>query len=151
MSRYHQGRFQPRNPKKYKGDPTNIIYRSGWELKLMNYLDKHPHVTRWNSEEVVIPYRSCVDGKMHRYFPDFYVEKTNPVGKKEKVLIEVKPYKETIPPKVQNTKKNKPTKRYLNEVKTWGTNSSKWNAAEEYCKDRGWKFQIITEKELGIK
>ena len=150
MAKYYQGKFNPKNPHKYKGDFTNIIYRSGWELKLMSYLDKHPHVTKWNSEEIIIPYRSCVDGKMHRYFPDFYVEKIFQ-GKKEKILIEVKPYKETIAPTVQNTKRGTHTKRYLNEVKTWGTNSSKWNAAEEYCKDRGWKFQIITEKDLGIK
>ena len=75
MAKYYQGKFNPKNPHKYKGDFTNIIYRSGWELKLMSYLDKHPHVTKWNSEEIIIPYRSCVDGKMHRYFPDFYVEK----------------------------------------------------------------------------
>ena len=150
MAKFNQGRFRPRNPTKYKGDPTNIIYRSGWELKLMNYLDKHPHVTLWNSEEIVVPYRSPIDGKMHRYFPDFYVEKIYQ-GKRQKVLIEVKPYSQTQPPTVQNTKKNKPTKRYLNEVKTWGTNSAKWNAAEEFCKDRGWQFQIITERELGIK
>lgn len=87
---------------------------------------------------------------MHRYFPDFYVEKTYH-GKKEKILIEVKPWAQTQAPKVQNTKKNKPTKRYINEVKTYGTNSAKWIAAEEYCKDRGWKFSIITERELGIK
>ena len=150
MAKFYQGRFKPEHPQKYKGDPSNIIYRSGWELKLMRYLDKHPHVTRWNSEEIIIPYRSPIDGKMHRYFPDFYVEKTFH-GKKEKILIEVKPWAQTQAPKVQNTKKNKPTKRYINEVKTYGTNSAKWNAAEEYCKDRGWKFSIITEKELGIK
>jgi hypothetical protein len=148
---YYQGRFKPRNPEKYKGDPTNIIYRSGWELKLMSYLDKHPHVTKWNSEEIVIPYRSPIDGKMHRYFPDFYVEQINRQKKKEKVLIEVKPYAQTQAPKVQNTKRNKPTKRYINEVKTWGINSAKWNAAEEFCKDRGYIFRIITENELGIK
>jgi len=148
---YYQGRFKPRNPEKYKGDPTNIIYRSGWELKLMSYLDKHPHVIKWNSEEIVIPYRSPIDGKMHRYFPDFYVEQINKQKKKEKVLIEVKPYAQTQAPKVQNTKKNKPTKRYINEVKTWGINSAKWNAAEEFCKDRGYIFKIITENDLGIK
>lgn len=151
MPNYYQGRFKPRNPEKYKGDPTNIIYRSGWELKLMSYLDKHPHVTKWNSEEIVIPYRSPIDGKMHRYFPDFYVEQINRQKKKEKVLIEVKPYAQTQAPKVQNTKRNKPTKRYINEVKTWGINSAKWNAAEEFCKDRGYIFRIITENELGIK
>jgi len=148
---YYQGRFKPRNPEKYKGDPTNIIYRSGWELKLMSYLDKHPHVTKWCSEEIIIPYRSPIDGRMHRYFPDFYVEQINKEKRKEKVLIEVKPYAQTQPPKVQNTKKNKPTKRYLNEVKTWGINSAKWKAAEEFCKDRGYIFRIITENELGIK
>ena len=151
MPNYYQGRFKPRNPEKYKGDPTNIIYRSGWELKLMSYLDKHPHVIKWNSEEIVIPYRSPIDGKMHRYFPDFYVEQINKQKKKEKVLIEVKPYAQTQAPKVQNTKKNKPTKRYINEVKTWGINSAKWNAAEEFCKDRGYIFKIITENDLGIK
>lgn len=151
MPNYYQGRFKPRNPEKYKGDPTNIIYRSGWELKLMSYLDKHPHVLKWNSEEIVIPYRSPIDGKMHRYFPDFYVEQINKQKKKEKVLIEVKPYAQTQAPKVQNTKRNKPTKRYINEVKTWGINSAKWNAAEEFCKDRGYIFRIITENELGIK
>ncbi len=151
MPNYYQGRFKPRNPEKYKGDPTNIIYRSGWELKLMSYLDKHPHVTKWNSEEIVIPYRSPIDGKMHRYFPDFYVEQINKEKRKEKVLIEVKPYAQTRPPKVQNTKRNKPTKRYINEVKTWGINSAKWNAAEEFCKDKGYIFRIITENELGIK
>lgn len=151
MPNYYQGRFKPRNPEKYKGDPTNIIYRSGWELKLMSYLDKHPHVTKWCSEEIIIPYRSPIDGRMHRYFPDFYVEQINKEKRKEKVLIEVKPYAQTQPPKVQNTKRNKPTKRYLNEVKTWGINSAKWKAAEEFCKDRGYIFRIITENELGIK
>ena len=86
MAKFYQGRFKPDNPQKYKGDSSNIIYRSGWELRLMRYLDKHPHVTRWNSEEIIVPYRSPIDGKMHRYFPDFYVEKVFH-GKKEEILI----------------------------------------------------------------
>ena len=57
----YQGKFRPRNPSKYAGDPTNIIYRSHWELKLMSYLDKHTHVMKWSSEEVVIPYKSPID------------------------------------------------------------------------------------------
>ena len=80
----YQGKFKPRNPQKYRGDSTNIIYRSGWELKLMSYLDKHPGVLLWNSEEIVIPYRSPIDGKMHRYFPDFYVEMINKITRKKK-------------------------------------------------------------------
>jgi hypothetical protein len=147
----YQGRFKPKNPTKYMGDPTNIIYRSGWELKLMSYLDTHVNVLQWSSEEVVIPYKSPIDGRRHRYFPDFYLEQINTNGIKEKILIEVKPKYQTVPPVVQTTKTKKPTKRYINEVKTWGINQAKWIAAEEFCKDRGWKFQIMHEDHLGIK
>lgn len=147
----HQGTFKPLNPQKYRGNTTNITYRSGWELKLMMTLDKHPDVLEWSSEEIVIPYRSPIDGKVHRYFPDFFVKKKNVDGKIEQVLIEVKPKHQTKPPLVQKTKTQKPTKRYLNEVKTWGINEAKWKAAVNYCADRGWKFQIFTEDHLGIK
>lgn len=147
MARTYQGYFKPRNPDKYKGDPTNIIYRSSWELKLMSYLDNHKSVLKWSSEEIFIPYISPIDGKVHRYFPDFVVTKINKDGKKETVLIEVKPFSQTRPPK----KQEKITKKYITEVKTWGINEAKWKAANEYCKDRGWTFHIFTEKELGIK
>lgn len=143
----YQGYFKPKNPHKYKGDPTNIIYRSSWELKLMKYLDERKDVVKWGSEEIVIPYRSPIDGRVHRYFPDFVVTKINKDGIQETALIEVKPKSQTQPPKRQN----KITKRYLTEVKTWGVNEAKWRAALEYCKDRGWTFHIFTEKELGIK
>jgi len=145
----YQGSFRPRNPNKYLGDPTNVIYRSHWELKLMSYLDKHPHVIKWCSEEIVIPYKSPIDGRWHRYFPDFYVEQINKDKRKEKILIEVKPKYQTIPPAVQKGKK--PTKRYINEVKTWGVNQAKWAAAEEYCRDNGFIWQIMHEDHLGIK
>lgn len=147
MAKY-QGFFKPKNPQKYKGDPTNIVYRSSWELKLMLYLDSNNQVISWASEEVIIPYRSPIDGKIHRYYPDFIVTKINKEGKKETALIEVKPYIQTIPPKIP---KNKNSKSFLTEVKTWGMNEAKWKAANEYCKDRGWTFHIFTEKELGIK
>ena len=117
----------------------------------MSYLDTHVNVLQWSSEEVVIPYKSPIDGRRHRYFPDFYLEQINTNGIKEKILIEVKPKYQTIPPVVQTTKTKKPTKRYINEVKTWGINQAKWIAAEEFCKDRGWKFQIMHEDHLGIK
>ena len=145
----YQVKFRPQNPSKYLGDPTNIVYRSHWELKLMSYLDKHPNVTNWASEEIAIPYKSPIDGRYHRYFPDFYVEQINRDNKKEKVLIEVKPKYQTVPPMVQSGKK--PTKRYINEVKTWGINKAKWEAAGEFCKDKGWKFQIMHEDHLVIK
>lgn len=143
----YQGYFKPKNTHKYRGDPTNIIYRSSWELKMMRYLDEHKDIISWSSEEVIIPYRSPIDGKVHRYFPDFVVTKINKEGVKETALIEVKPKSQTQPPKRQN----KVTRRYITEVKTWGVNEAKWKAAIEYCKDRGWSFHIFTEQELGIR
>jgi hypothetical protein len=143
----YKGYFKPKNPQKYKGDPTNIIYRSSWELKLMLYLDRHKDILFWQSEEISIPYRSPIDNRIHRYFPDFLVTKINKEGKKETALIEVKPFDQTRQPKRQE----KLTKKYITEVKTWGVNEAKWKAANEYCKDRGWSFHIFTERELGIK
>jgi len=113
----------------------------------MGWLDSHPGLLQWGSEELIIPYRSPIDGRIHRYFPDFTVKKKAPDGKIETVVVEIKPKAQTAPPKVQS---GKPNKRYINEVATWGINSSKWEAATNYCKDRGWKFEILTEIELGI-
>lgn len=144
--KFYKGFFKPRNPHKYKGDSTNIVYRSSWEFKLMSWLDNHQDVIQWGSEEFSIPYVSPIDGRYHRYFPDFFVKKRGVDGKIETLLIEVKPYSQTKPPKAQTKK----TKRYINEVYTWGINSSKWKAAEEYCRDRMWKFVVMTEKDLGI-
>lgn len=116
----------------------------------MMHLDEHPDVLVWSSEEVVVPYTSPIDGKRHRYFVDFFVKKKNRTGVVESVLIEVKPLAQTRPPEVKISKGQKPTRRYINEVMTWGVNEAKWKAATEYCKDKGWKFIIMTEKELGI-
>jgi hypothetical protein len=144
----YKGVFRARNPNKYKGDPSNIIYRSRWELMVMQKLDAHPDVLEWSSEEIIIRYRSPVDGKVHRYFPDFWVKKKDRSGAIVHDLIEVKPFKQTRPPTVME---GKPTRRYVNEVMTWGINSAKWKAAKEYCADHGWNFVIITEKELGLQ
>ena len=115
---------------------------------VMQKLDSHPDVLEWSSEEIIIRYRSPIDGKVHRYFPDFWVKKKDTSGKIVEDLIEVKPYNQTKPPAIME---GKPTRRYINEVMTWGINSAKWKAAQEYCADRGWNFVIITEKELGLR
>ena len=141
---YKQGFFKPKYPKKYIGDPTNIVYRSGWEKRVMQTLDENINVLRWASEEVIIPYVSPIDNRPHRYFPDFYVETKHPDGSIKKMLLEVKPKAQTKPPATPKRK----TKRYITEVMTWGVNEAKWKAAEEYCKDKGWEFRIITEAEL---
>ena len=145
----YKGYYKPKYPSKYKGDPTNVIYRSLWERKLMIYLDNHPEIDQWSSEEFAIPYKSPIDGKFHRYFPDFWVKKKNG----QVMVIEVKPKAQTKPPDIRNKNKT-PTgrisRRYLREVKTWGVNEAKWKAAKEFCEDRKWDFKIMTEKELGI-
>lgn len=143
----YKGFFKPKNPSKYRGDVKNIVWRSSWELKVMTILDSHPDVLEWGSEEFFIPYRSPVDGKVHRYFPDFYVKKRSPNGKIETIIIEVKPKAQTREPK----KQTKVTKKYINEVTTWGVNSAKWLAAEDFCENKGWKFMIMTEDHIGIK
>ena len=139
----NKGYFKPRNPDKYKGDPTNIIYRSLWELKLMSYLDSHEDIEKWSSEEFFIPYRSPVDNRIHRYFPDFWVKKRNG----EVMVLEVKPLSQSIAPQLQE----KVTRKYVNQVMTFGVNQAKWKAAKEFCNDRKWQFKVLTEKELGIK
>jgi TnsA endonuclease N terminal len=141
-----KGRFKPKNPQKYKGNPNNIIYRSSWELSFMNYLDKSGEVISWGSEETVVPYLSPIDSRRHRYFVDFIVTKLNKRGNKETVLIEIKPANQTKPP----IRKSRVTKRYLTEARNYVINMAKWRAADHYAKSRGWKFHIYTEKELGL-
>lgn len=142
----YKGRYSPKHPEKYKGDPTNIIYRSLWERKLMVYLDENKSVILWSSEEIAIPYRSPLDNRIHRYFPDFYVKAIDKEGRIVEQLLEVKPKKETAEPK----KRKRITRQYITEVTTWGKNQAKWKAAEEYCLDRGWQFKLITEDHLGL-
>jgi hypothetical protein len=145
----YSGRFTPKNPQKYKGDPTKIIYRSSWELRVMGYLDNNPNIIQWASEELAIPYKSPIDGKWHRYFPDFVVKMRDRDGKVTVKMLEVKPKAQSVPPTIKKGS-SKPSKKYLKEVMTWGINSSKWEAAKEYCADRNWQFVVLTEKELGL-
>lgn len=142
----YSGKFSPINTAKYLGDPTNIIYRSLWERRVMVHLDTNANVVGWSNEEIVIPYLSPVDNRYHRYFPDFFVQVKNNRGMIDSILLEVKPYSQSVPPKA----KSRMTKAYINEVMTYGVNDAKWKAATEYCKNRNWKFRVITEKELGI-
>jgi hypothetical protein len=145
--KYFQGRFRPKNPNKYLGDSENIIYRSSYEYRIMLYFDENPSVINWASEEFSIPYVSPLDKSWHRYFPDFIVKAKGKNGQTKTIVIEVKPYTQTLPPNYGE----KPSKRYLREIMTWGVNEAKWKAAKEFCLDRGWEFQIITEKDLNIK
>lgn len=136
----------PRNPQKYVGDANNIISRSSWETKFLNWCDLTPSVLQYASEELVIPYVSPVDGKQHRYFVDFMIAVKPRVGRIKKYAVEIKPKHETLPPK-----KKKNQKIYLNESITYITNQAKWKAAEAFCNKIGLEFIVLTEDHLFIK
>tara|TARA_B100000575_G_scaffold62709_2_gene47817 strand:- start:20183 stop:20668 length:486 start_codon:yes stop_codon:yes gene_type:complete len=142
----YQGKYRVSNPSKYKGDLDNIIYRSMWEAKCFAWCDKNPKIKSWSSEETVVPYYYDIDKKYHKYFIDLRINFKD--GKT--VLVEIKPKKETQPPKIPAGNK---TRRYVNEGMTYVKNMNKWKAANEMAKDRGWEFQIWTEDtlhEMGI-
>lgn len=134
----YSGRYQVINRNKYKGDPDAVVYRSLWEKYVFIWCDTNPKVKAWSSEEIVIPYYYDVDKKYHRYFPDLKIVMEN-----KTILVEIKPDKETKPPTGERR-----TRRYLNESMTYIKNMNKWKAAEEFCKDRKWEFQIWTEDTL---
>lgn len=140
----YSGRYKVKNQTKYKGDYTNVVYRSLWERNAFAWCEDNSAVKEWSSEEIVIPYYYDIDKKMHRYFMDLKIVYTN--GKT--VLVEIKPSKETAPP-------NRPdkSKRYISEALTYVKNKNKWDTAIEYARDRGWVFEIWTEhtlQEMGI-
>lgn len=142
----YKGKYIPVNKKKYFGDPYKITYRSLWERKFMVYCDMNEAILAWGSEEIIIPYRSPLDNRIHRYFPDFFIKVRQKNGDVKHMLIEIKPSVQCSPPKIPKRK----TKNYLNEVRTWGVNQAKWKAAKEWCSDRMMEFKLITENELKI-
>ncbi len=147
MGESNKSRYKPTNPKKYKGNPNNIICRSSWERKFCHWCDLKENILEWGSEELWIPYKSPVDNRVHKYFPDFIIKVKESDGEIKTYIIEVKPQKQTKPP----IKKKRITKSYLYECKTYAVNQAKWKAAKEFCDDRLIEFKIVTEKELGIR
>ena len=138
----YKGVFRPNNPKKYVGDSRKIIYRSSWERKFMSYCDRNPDIVEWASEEMFVPYVSPIDKKVHRYFPDFLVKTS-----KDKIyMIEIKPYRQCIPPK----KPKRQTKHFLRAQLEYAKNKAKWKAAKELAEQKNIQFKILTEKDLGI-
>lgn len=143
----YKGKYKVKNREKYVGAVDDVVYRSSWERRFMVYADNTDSVLRWNSEELVIPYVSPVDGRVHRYFPDFWIEvQDNASGKISNMVIEVKPKGQCGPPKMGKTAKSK--YRYLRELKTWKVNEAKWEVARSFCDDRKWQFKILTEDHL---
>lgn len=137
--------YRPKHPEKYKGDPNKIVTRSNWERIFCVWLDKNPAVLKWSSEEVVVPYFSPIDKQEHRYFVDFAIQYVGPGGEIKNKLIEIKPEFQTMMP----TNRRAPS--YEDQVKTFLVNQAKWEAAKIFAEKRGMEFQVLTERNLGLK
>jgi hypothetical protein len=142
MTGSYKGIFKPSNPKKYVGDANNIIYRSLLERRMMVYLDRSEEIEFWASEEIPIIYRSPIDYRIHRYYPDFIFK----VKSGKKYMVEIKPYRQCKPPKAPK----KQGKSYLREQLEYIKNQAKWTAAKAYCEGNNLEFKIFTEKDIGI-
>jgi len=146
MAKYHQGRYIVKNKDKYVGNVSNVIYRSGWEKKVFLMLDNNPNILKWGSEILPIPYFSTIDNKTRRYYPDLLVKYKNKDGDIITDMVEIKPYKQTLPPKKGGGKNSK--NRYINECLTYRKNQDKWNSAKMWCKKEGYNFRLMTENEI---
>lgn len=144
--KFLKGEYTPKNPQKYQGSYP-IVYRSGWELKCMERFDVHPNVVAWQSETFTIPYYNPLKRKQTVYVPDFLI-KTAINGVEEVVLIEVKPWKEIPGNRRISEKTGKPLKMSLKDQAAQAVNAAKWHAAMAFCANRGWRFQVICERDL---
>ena len=98
-------------------------YRSGWELKYMQYLDSNPSVRSWSYEKLIIEYVSNKStGKIRKYYPDFLIE----MHDNTRLVVEIK------------------QKRKLDSLIV----KKKIHAAEQWCSFNKATFLILTELEL---
>lgn len=151
MGNYVQGFYNVQRPEKYVGDVNNVVFRSSWERKMFIWCENNPSVLKWGSEIAPIVYWSEVDQKQRRYFPDIWLIMKDRDGGKQKVIVEIKPHKETIPPPKPKNNGPKTKAKYLNEAIKYQRNTDKWKAAEAFAKKYGMKFVIMDEYGLGIK
>ena len=140
----YKSKYKPENPSKYIGDTSKIVCRSLWERKVCKYLDQNKNVIRWGSEEFFVPYTSPLDKKPHKYYPDFIAEIKQDDNSIKTYVIEVKPDKQTRPPKKPKTQ----TKTYKTNLFTYLVNEAKWDATKLLCEKEDWKFVLLTEKHL---
>jgi hypothetical protein len=142
MANFKQGLYTPKHPEKYNGDITKIRYMSSWEFRFNIFLDNNPNILEWASEEIAIPYIKPTDGKIHKYYVDYYIKYKTCKGEIKTELVEIKPAAQTTPSKSRNSN----TRLYENI--TYAINQSKWESAKQFAEQRGWTFRIITEHQL---
>ena len=142
---FRQGQYHLQHPEKYIGNVNRVVYRSSWELRMHRFLDNNTQILRWSSEEIKIPYISPLDGRVHHYYPDYYIEYINKHGEVVQEMIEVKPLNQTSAP---SKSRGKSKKTMLYEQQTWAVNQAKWKYAMEWCDKRAIKFRVLTEQSL---
>lgn len=140
-SRFKQGYYTPNHPDKYIGDLVKIRYMSSYELSVHQFFDNNPNVIRWGSEPIAIPYVKPTDGKIHKYYPDYFVEFKDKDGNIKREMIEVKPLAQTCTPRGNR-------KHILYEQVMHAVNIAKWQACQEWCRHHGVTFRIITERSI---
>ena len=145
--KFSKGYFEPKNKAKYSGK-LPIIYRSSWELKMMEVLDSHPNIIAWQSESFQIPYRNPLTGKFTVYIPDFLVLYADATGKQHCDMIEIKPLKEVPGYQKVSEKTGRPARISPKDKASQIVNAAKWEAAILFCKKRGWNFRVATAEDL---
>lgn len=158
-SKYHQGIFYPKNKDKVikLNALGGLYYRSSLEKKMMVYLDINEKIKFWGAEHLKIPYQKTEYHKEsqdfrtteHIYYPDFYYELIRDDGTILRTVAEVKPYSETIEPRLAQNPTAKQMKNFEYALKMWNKNLSKWQYMIDWCEKKDMKFVIITEKLLG--
>jgi hypothetical protein len=143
-----QGYFTPKNPEKYEGDPSAIIYRSSWELKFLTYCDNHESIIKYAAEKVGVPYINPILKKESTYWIDCWMLTKSPDGTLTRWLIEIKPNKYLTPPEAPNRLTEKATLNYAHHAKAYIINNAKFTAAKAYAAKNNMRFGIITENFL---
>lgn len=156
MGDFKKGVFIPENTYKLL-DHKKIVYKSSYEQRFMNYLDKTPAVKQWGYELIKIKYFDEVQQKERLYFTDFIAKIENANGELKTYIIEIKPYAQTqflregkdivLPPEPKR-KTKKALQNYNYEVGMILNNNAKWKSAILFCKKQGWEFKVLTENEL---
>lgn len=136
----HTGTYHVANKEKYAGQ-SDPQYKSLLECKMMYYLDHNPAILRWKYEPQAIKYiDESSGGKVRNYYIDFSAIVQNKHSSNV-VWIEVKSESEMRPP--SNRVKDKRT-----AMKIWLKNQSKWKAAKALAESKGFKFVVVSEREL---
>jgi hypothetical protein len=123
-----KGKLKTRKPNFMEGtiisekmNGKEVHYRSGYEREVYQYLEVLPEVVSYDTETIEIPY--FFEGKQHKYLPDLQIVFTDASIE----VWEVKPASQTTLPR----------------------NEAKWKAARDFCRIRGWKFNVMTEVGIG--